>query len=150
MPPSRTAVSSYRNPYRKVDARYRRQIVIGPTGEAPGTIVVHLRSALDLVQPGGRVRYGVGIGRDGFRWSGRANVGGKKWRHGRLFRMISASRNWKMARGRPGGLDNPLARALYIYKDGHDTGYRIHGSPSGGRSARRCRQAGCVRMINQT
>ena len=69
-------------PFEKVNAKFRRQIVVDPTGEAPGTIVVNLQERfLYLVQPGGdAIRYGVGIGRDGFRWAGRANIQyGKKW-----------------------------------------------------------------------
>ncbi|TGW06240.1 L,D-transpeptidase, partial [Mesorhizobium sp. M2D.F.Ca.ET.145.01.1.1] len=63
-------------PYLKVKPEFRRQIVVDTTGEAPGTIVVHLKERmLYLVQPGGdAIRYGVGIGKDGFRWSGRANI----------------------------------------------------------------------------
>ena len=70
------------NPLREGRPGFRRQIVVDPTGEAPGTIVVHLQERhLYLVQPGGdALRYGVGIGRDGFIWSGRANIQyGKKW-----------------------------------------------------------------------
>ena len=51
--------------------------------------------------------------------------------------------------GQPGGLDNPLgARALYIYKDGKDTLFRIHGTPEW-RSIGKAASSGCVRMINQ-
>ena len=69
-------------PFKKVAPKWRRQIVVDPTGEAPGTIVVRLEERhLYWVQPGGdAVRYGVGIGRDGFLWSGRANIQyGRKW-----------------------------------------------------------------------
>ncbi len=141
-------------PYQKVDARFRRQIVVDPTGEAPGTIVVHLQERfLYLVQPGGdAIRYGVGIGRDGFRWQGRANVQyGKKWPTWTpppemIVRKPELER-WRG--GQPGGLDNPLgARALYLYRDNQDTGYRIHGSPEWW-SIGQAMSSGCVRMINQ-
>ncbi|MGT2465380.1 L,D-transpeptidase [Mesorhizobium atlanticum] len=69
-------------PWQKVKPQFRRQIVVDKTGEAPGTIVVHLEERmLYLVQPGGdAIRYGVGIGKDGFRWSGRANIQyGREW-----------------------------------------------------------------------
>ncbi|WP_287178779.1 L,D-transpeptidase, partial [Mesorhizobium sp.] len=69
-------------PYLKVKPEFRRQIVVDPTGEQPGTIVVHSQERLlYLVQPGGdAIRYGVGIGKEGFRWSGRANIQyGKEW-----------------------------------------------------------------------
>jgi lipoprotein-anchoring transpeptidase ErfK/SrfK len=141
-------------PYQEVDPKYRRQIVVDPTGEAPGTIVVHLQDRfLYLVQPGGdAIRYGVGIGRDGFRWSGRANIQyGKKWPVWTPPREMIARKpeleKWRT--GQPGGLDNPLgARALYIYKDGQDTGYRIHGSPEWW-TIGQAMSSGCVRMINQ-
>lgn len=63
-------------PFQKVKPEFRRQIVVDPTGEAPGTIVVRLNERhLYWVQEGGEaVRYGVGIGKAGFEWSGRAVI----------------------------------------------------------------------------
>jgi lipoprotein-anchoring transpeptidase ErfK/SrfK len=141
-------------PYKKVEPKYRRQIVVDPTGEAPGTIVVRLQERfLYFVQPGGdALRYGVGIGRDGFLWSGRANIQyGKKWPTWTPPKEMIARKpeleKWRG--GQPGGLDNPLgARALYIYKDGQDTGYRVHGSPEWW-TIGQAMSSGCVRMINQ-
>jgi lipoprotein-anchoring transpeptidase ErfK/SrfK len=141
-------------PYKKVDPKFRRQIVIDPTGEAPGTVVVHLEERfLYLVQAGGdAIRYGVGIGRDGFRWSGRANIQyAKKWPAwtppSEMIARKPELEKWRS--GQPGGLDNPLgARALYIYKDGRDTGYRVHGSPEWW-TIGQAMSSGCVRMINQ-
>jgi lipoprotein-anchoring transpeptidase ErfK/SrfK len=141
-------------PFEKVDPKFRRQIVVDPTGEAPGTIVVHLQERfLYFVQPGGdALRYGVGIGRDGFRWTGRANIQyGKKWPVWTPPKEMIARKPEvaKWASGQPGGLENPLgARALYIFKDGLDTGYRIHGSPEWW-SIGQALSSGCVRMINQ-
>ncbi|WP_245417566.1 L,D-transpeptidase [Aminobacter sp. AP02] len=141
-------------PFAKVDPKFRRQIVVDPTGEAPGTIVVRLQERyLYLVQPGGdAIRYGVGIGRDGFLWNGRANIQyGKKWPTWTPPRVMIARKPElvKWAGGQPGGLDNPLgARALYIYKDGQDTGYRVHGSPEWW-TIGQAMSSGCVRMINQ-
>lgn len=141
-------------PFKKVDPKYRRQIVVDPTGEAPGTIVVRLQERyLYLVQPGGEaIRYGVGIGRDGFLWNGRANIQyGKKWPTWTPPREMIARKPElvKWAGGQPGGLDNPLgARALYIFKDGKDTGYRVHGSPEWW-TIGQAMSSGCVRMINQ-
>jgi lipoprotein-anchoring transpeptidase ErfK/SrfK len=141
-------------PYRKIKPEFRRQIVVDETGEQPGTIVVHLQERLlYLVQPGGdAIRYGVGIGKDGFRWSGRANI-----QHGKEWpvwtpppEMIARKPELvKWQGGQPGGLTNPLgARALYIYQDGKDTGYRIHGSPEWW-SIGQAMSSGCVRLINQ-
>lgn len=141
-------------PYEKVDPKYRRQIVVDPTGEAPGTIVVRLQERyLYFVQPGGdAIRYGVGIGRDGFRWSGRANIQyGRKWPTWtpppEMIQRKPELAKWRG--GQPGGLDNPLgARALYIFQNGQDTGYRVHGSPEWW-SIGQAMSSGCVRLINQ-
>ena len=141
-------------PFEKVDKSLRRQIVPDPTGEAPGTIVVRLaEKRLYYVLPDGEaIRYGVGIGKDGFLWSGRAVIQYKKmwptWTPPR--EMIARKPEvGKWAGGQPGGLDNPLgARALYIFQDGADTGYRVHGSPEWW-SIGQAMSSGCVRMINQ-
>ena len=141
-------------PYLKVKPEFRRQIVVDPTGEQPGTIVVHSQERLlYLVQPGGdAIRYGVGIGKEGFRWSGRANIQyGKEWPTWTPpAEMIARKPELvKWQNGQPGGLTNPLgARALYIYQDGKDTGYRIHGSPEWA-SIGQAMSSGCVRLINQ-
>ncbi|MCP9228956.1 L,D-transpeptidase [Mesorhizobium sp. LMG 17147] len=141
-------------PYFKIKPEFRRQIVVDPTGEQPGTIVVHSQERLlYLVQPGGEaIRYGVGIGKDGFRWSGRANIQyGKEWPVWTPPPEMIARRPElvKWQGGQPGGLDNPLgARALYIYQNGSDTGYRIHGSPEWW-SIGQAMSSGCVRLINQ-
>ncbi|MET3519875.1 lipoprotein-anchoring transpeptidase ErfK/SrfK [Mesorhizobium abyssinicae] len=141
-------------PYLKVKPEFRRQIVVDKTGEAPGTIVVHLHERmLYLVQPGGEaIRYGVGIGKDGFRWSGRANIQyGKEWPvwtpPPEMIQRKPELVKWQG--GQPGGLTNPLgARALYIFQNGKDTGYRIHGSPEWW-SIGQAMSSGCVRLINQ-
>ncbi|HTV70144.1 MAG TPA: L,D-transpeptidase [Rhizobiaceae bacterium] len=141
-------------PYDKVDKRYRRQIVVNETGEAPGTIVVHLQERfLYLTQPGGdAIRYGVGIGKQGFVWSGRAQIQyGKEWPTWTPPSEMIARRPElvKYANGQPGGIDNPLgARALYIFKDGQDTLFRVHGSPEWWTIGTQA-SSGCVRMINQ-
>lgn len=141
-------------PYQKVKPEFRRQIVVDPTGEAPGTIVIRLQERhLYLVQSGGdAIRYGVGIGKDGFRWSGRANVQyGREWPTWtpppEMIQRKPELVKWQG--GQPGGLDNPLgARALYLYQNGRDTGYRIHGSPEWW-SIGQAMSSGCVRLINQ-
>jgi lipoprotein-anchoring transpeptidase ErfK/SrfK len=134
--------------------KHLRRLVVDPTGEAPGTIVVHLRERhLYLVQENGdAIRYGVSIGKDGFVWSGRAVVDHtRKWPTWTPpAEMVKRKPQLQeFAAGQPGGLDNPLgARALYIYKDGVDTLFRIHGTPEW-RSIGKAASSGCVRMINQ-
>jgi lipoprotein-anchoring transpeptidase ErfK/SrfK len=141
-------------PYEKVPREFRRQIVPDPTGEQPGTIVVVLseRHLYYVLPDGEAIRYGVGIGRDGFRWSGRANIQyGKKWPMWKPpAEMIARKPELEKWRdGQPGGLDNPLgARAMYIYQNDVDTGYRVHGSPEWW-SIGQAMSSGCVRMINQ-
>ncbi len=141
-------------PYEKVKPQWRRQIVVDPTGEAPGTIVVRVNERhLYWVQEGGdAIRYGVGVGKAGFEWSGRAVIQyTKKWPTWTPPKEMIARKPEvaKWASGQPGGLTNPLgARALYIFRDGADTGYRVHGSPewwSIGTQA----SSGCIRLMNQ-
>ena len=117
-------------PYQKVAKELRRQIVVDPTGEQPGTIVVSLEQRfLYYVLPGGEaIRYGVGIGRDGFRWAGRANIQyGKKWPTwtppAEMIARKPELEKWR--HGQPGGLDNPLGRAC----DVHLSEQRGHGLP---------------------
>jgi lipoprotein-anchoring transpeptidase ErfK/SrfK len=144
-------------PIEKVDPQFLRQIVRDPTGERPGTVVVDTGSHhLYLVREGGEaIRYGVGLGRAGFEWAGRAEIRWKqKWpKWTPPAEMIA--RQPELAQysvdngGMPGGLTNPLgARALYIFQGEEDTLYRVHGSPewwSIGKSV----SSGCVRMMNQ-
>ncbi|MFK4825101.1 L,D-transpeptidase [Paenochrobactrum sp. BZR 588] len=141
-------------PYQKVSKEFRRQIVPDPTGEVPGTIVVDTANHfLYLVQPGGdALRYGVGIGKAGFEWSGRANVQYKRqWpRWTPPPEMIKRQPELEKYRnGMEPGPQNPLgARALYIFQNGQDTGYRIHGSPEWW-SIGQSMSSGCIRLMNQ-
>jgi lipoprotein-anchoring transpeptidase ErfK/SrfK len=138
----------------KLDPNMFRTQVADPTGERPGTIVVNTSERhLYLVQEGGQaIRYGVGIGREGFSWNGRANVQyGRKWPTwtppAEMIKRQPELEKWRG--GQPGGLKNPLgARALYLFQNGQDTGYRIHGSPEWW-TIGQAMSSGCVRMINQ-
>ena len=144
-------------PYQRVPSQFLRQVVQDPTGERPGTIVVDTSAHfLYLVREGGyAIRYGVGLGRAGFEWSGRAEIRWKqkwpKWTPpDTMIARDPSLAKWGVDNGgMPGGLKNPLgARALYIFQGEEDTLYRVHGSPewaSIGKSV----SSGCVRMINQ-
>lgn len=140
-------------PFKKIEPQWRRQIVVDPTGEAPGTIVVRSDERfLYLVQPGGdAIRYGVGIGRDGFRWKGRANIQyGRKWPTWTPPKEMIARKPEvaKWAGGQPGGLDNPLgARALYLYRNGRDTYFRLHGTTEPYTIGTNV-SSGCIRLMN--
>ena len=120
---------------RYVDSAYYRRIVPDPTGERAGTIYVDTANHyLYLVQEDGQaMRYGVGLGREGFGWSGRGTIQFKRqwptWTPpSAMIDRQPELEEWR--NGQPGGLDNPLgARALYIFQNGRDTLYRIHGTP---------------------
>ncbi|MCY0093334.1 L,D-transpeptidase [Hoeflea sp. J2-29] len=144
-------------PYQEIDPTFLRQEVADPTGERPGTLVVDTADRfLYLVRENGRaMRYGVGIGRDGFSWSGRAVVQWKqkwpKWTPPTemIARQPELERYSAANGGMPPGLDNPLgARALYIFQNGEDTLYRLHGSPEY-LSIGKAVSSGCVRLLNQ-
>ncbi|MCU0789900.1 MAG: L,D-transpeptidase [Nitratireductor sp.] len=141
-------------PYKEMDQRFVRRIVPDPTGEAPGTIVVDTANRyLYLVLPEGEaIRYGVGVGKEGFAWSGRAVIQYKKewpsWTP--PAEMVARKPELeKYSNGMPPGPMNPLgARAMYIFKDGRDTLFRIHGSPEW-QSIGTQASSGCIRLINQ-
>jgi lipoprotein-anchoring transpeptidase ErfK/SrfK len=140
----------------KINPRYYRQVVDLPSeiSAQPGTIVVDpYNHFLYLVFENGRaVRYGVGVGRQGFAWSGDATIQAKqqwpKW-HPPKEMMARDPEAAKWPDGMPGGPGNPLgARALYLYQGKVDTLYRIHGTTqpwSIGKSL----SSGCIRMMNQ-
>jgi len=137
-----------------VDPIYWRQQVIDPTGEKPGTVVVDTASRF-LYHVGGdgmATRYGVGIGRDGFAWSGRAHIAYKRewptWTP--PADMIKRHPELEQYRhGMEPGPDNPMGpRALYIHQGNVDTLYRIHGNPDE-RTIGQAVSSGCVRMLPQ-
>jgi lipoprotein-anchoring transpeptidase ErfK/SrfK len=138
----------------KIPTRFHRQQVEYAGSELPGTIIVDpANRLLYFIEEGNlAVRYGVGVGRAGFAWSGDAHIGMKRrWPRWlppeeMLYRDAHAA-EW--VNGMPGGPGNPLgARALYLYADGKDTLYRIHGTndPS---SIGKAMSSGCIRMLNE-
>ncbi len=129
------------------DPKYEKQVVEYPGRETPGTIVIDTPNKfLYLVQGGGKaLRYGIGVGKPGFTWSG--------------VKHISAKREWpdwtppaEMLKRRPdlprhmeGGPENPLgARAMYL----GSTLYRIHGSNEPWTIGTNV-SSGCIRMRNE-
>ena len=145
---------------RPVPARYKRQIVRYPGVEAPGTIIIDTGDHyLYYVLPRGRaVRYGIGVGRQGFAWSGVATVNSKQewpdWYPPKEMLARQANLRKRMSvlqsgLGMPGGPGNPLgARALYLWQGGKDTLYRIHGTTEPWTIGQNV-SSGCIRMINQ-
>lgn len=121
---------------------------------APGSIVVVPQTHyLYWIQDGGTaMRYGVGVGRAGLEFQGDAVIARKaKWPNWRpTDEMIEREphKYEQYAEGVPGGPTNPLgSRALYLYQNGIDTYYRIHGTTSP-RSIGTSSSNGCIRMIN--
>lgn len=138
----------------EMDPRYLRQEVDYRTAEVPGTIVVdpHQRF-LYFVEKGGKaIRYGVGVGRAGLEFTGTASIAVRKaWPHWTPTPAMIArepARYAKWAGGMEGGEGNPLgARALYLFKGGNDTRYRIHGTTEP-QSIGHAVSSGCIRMMN--
>ncbi|MBA3517647.1 MAG: L,D-transpeptidase [Rhizobiales bacterium] len=136
------------------DPQYQAQVVQFATAEAPGTIVIDTGAKFlyYVMKDGLAIRYGVGVGKEGFGWSGVVEIGRKaEWptwtppaemieRRPELVEYVS---------GMPGGPENPLgARALYLYDGAQDTMFRIHGTNepwSIGHNA----SSGCIRMLNE-
>lgn len=144
-------------PYKDIDKQFYRQRVNFKTKEKPGTVIVNTKTFfLHHVEPNGKaMRYGVGLGRQGFEWSGRAKIAWKRpwptWTPpAEMIEREPHLEKWSAENGgMPPGLDNPLgARALYIFQDGVDTLYRLHGSPEH-KSIGKAVSSGCVRLLNQ-
>ena len=121
----------------------------------PGTVVVSIpERRLYLVQPNGRaMRYAVGVGRDeALNFRGTATIGRKaewpSWTP--TTTMIHRTPIYaKYAGGMPGGPNNPLgARALYLYRDGVDTHFRLHGTTEP-ETIGTAVSSGCIRLVNQ-
>jgi lipoprotein-anchoring transpeptidase ErfK/SrfK len=137
----------------KVAAKFRPRTVSFNTNEEPGTIIIESdKKFLYLVLGNGKARrYGVGVGKDGFRWAGTATIKRKakwpKWTPTK--EQIERVPNYKQwADGYPGGPYNPLgARALYLYEGDRDTQYRIHGTTEPFTIGKRV-SSGCLRMLN--
>jgi lipoprotein-anchoring transpeptidase ErfK/SrfK len=141
---------AYANPQEdgsELRADLRRQIVNYRTSEAPGTIIVDTPNTyLYLVLPGGKaVRYGIGVGREGFTWSGIKTVERKaEWPDWTPPPEMIARQPY-LPRFVAGGATNPLgARAMYL----SGSVYRIHGTNAPSTIGTRV-SSGCIRMVNE-
>lgn len=132
-----------------------RQEVDYTAGDAPGTIVVDtFARKLYFVEEGGRaMRYAIAVGREGLSFRGSGVIGRMaKWPSWQPTANMLRTRPdlyAEYAGGRAGGLDNPLgARAMYLYRNGHDSMFRIHGTIQN-ESIGHATSAGCIRLFNQ-
>jgi lipoprotein-anchoring transpeptidase ErfK/SrfK len=131
----------------ELPARLRRQVVHYPTREAPGTIVIDTPNTyLYLVLGDGRaMRYGIGIGRDGFTWSGVQTITRKAEWPAWTPPPEMIARQPYLPRHMAGGPGNPLgARAMYL----GGTIYRIHGTNAPETIGTRV-SSGCLRLTNE-
>jgi lipoprotein-anchoring transpeptidase ErfK/SrfK len=124
-----------------------REVVSAPGSFAPGTIYINTaeRRLYLMLGNGQALRYGIGVGRDGFRWSGTHRVSAKReWPSWTPPREMLARRP-DLPHYMPGGIENPLgARALYL----GSTLYRIHGSNEP-QTIGTAVSSGCFRMTNE-
>ena len=131
----------------QLDPKWQKTVVFYRTAEAPGTIIVQTSERyLYVIQPGGRaIRYGIGVGRDGFQWQGLVKITRKmEWPDWTPpDEMIQ--RQPYLPRWMAGGPGNPLgARAMYL----GTSLYRIHGSNEPWTIGTNV-SSGCIRMRNE-
>jgi lipoprotein-anchoring transpeptidase ErfK/SrfK len=141
------------------DPAFARQVVSYPTREKPGTIVIDPGSHfLYLVQGGGQaMRYGVGVGAEGFIWSGTATIHNKQeWPDwyppaemlARKPELREHMVQLQSGLGMKGGPENPIgARGMYLWQGNKDTLYRIHGTNEPATIGHNV-SSGCIRLTN--
>lgn len=123
--------------------------------EEPGSVVVDtFARKLYFVMEGNRaMRYAIAVGREGIRFSGTGTIGRKEewpsWQPTGNMVRTRPDLYLEYAAGMPGGLSNPLgARAMYLYRGGRDSMFRIHGTIDDA-SIGHATSAGCIRLFNQ-
>ncbi len=141
----------------KLAPQFRRQRVIYKTSEPVGALIVDAPNfyLYHVEEDGYAMRYGVGLGRAGFEWSGRARVAWKRAWPTWTPPAEMIAREPELAKysakngGMAPGIKNPLgARALYIFEGNVDTLYRLHGTANAA-SIGKAVSSGCVRLVNQ-
>ncbi|KKX26584.1 L,D-transpeptidase [Rhizobium sp. LC145] len=143
-------------PINRVDKKYHRQVVDYSSKEKPGTVIVNTRERfLYYILPNGKaVRYGIGVGKQGFSWSGEAYVAWKQawptWHPPKEMAVRRPELTRYVEEGMGPGLNNPLgARAMYLFNEkGQDTLFRLHGTPEWA-SIGTAASSGCIRLMNQ-
>ena len=137
--------------WKKIKDQWRRQLVQYQSTEPIGSVVVDTSNHFLYVvfENQTALRYGVGVGRDGFRWYGRARIDRKAlWP-----RWVPPPEMRKRQPNIPdyvdGGIDNPLGpRAMYLYRDKTDLGYRLHGTLEPWSIGSNV-SSGCIRMFSE-
>ena len=130
----------------QLSPQFRRQLVLYRSTEPPGTIIVQTAERfLYVVQPGGRaIRYGIGVGREGFQWQGLQHITRKQEWPDWTPPAEMIARQPYLPRFMAGGPGNPMgARALYL----GETVYRIHGTNQP-RTIGTAVSSGCFRLVN--
>ncbi|MET3559678.1 lipoprotein-anchoring transpeptidase ErfK/SrfK [Bartonella japonica] len=138
-----------------IDPKFWRQEVIYYTSYPPGTLVIDTQECfLYLIGENGKaLRYGIGVGKEGLAFEGEAVIQRKRrwpsWVPTTAMMAREPERYGHLGKGMPPGPDNPLgARALYLFKNGQDTLFRIHGSNESW-SIGHAISSGCIRLLNQ-
>ena len=142
-----TGVEAANEPLNDLAANLRRQVVDFATGAMPGTVVIDTAQTYlyFVLNDGKAIRYGIGVGRDGFTWSGAQAVTRKaEWPDWTPPQEMIARQPY-LPRFMAGGEGNPLgARAIYL----GSTVYRIHGTNMPSTIGQKV-SSGCIRMLNQ-
>lgn len=142
---------SPRRNWSEVPENLRHEIISYRSALPPGSILVKTgqRRLYYILEAGQAIEYKVGVGKEGFTWSGTNHVSRKAewpdWRPPPEMIRREARRGRRLPEYMPGGADNPLgARAIYI----GDTQFRIHGTTAPW-SIGRAMSSGCIRMMNE-
>ncbi len=147
-----TGFSFRQTNFEVVDPRWQKQMVTYFSSEPPGTVVIDTQNRFLywIWENNTALRYGVGVGKEGFSWHGHANIARKSlWpRWVPPPEMLERKPHLpSMVKG--GDPENPLGpRALYLYRDRQDLGYRIHGTTAPW-SIGTAASSGCIRMFNE-
>ena len=135
----------------RLRADLRRETIAAPEEMPANTIIIDIDNRHLFFYPGDgtAIRYGIGVGRRGFSWQGNASIGRKgvwpDWIPTPTMRALIPNLPASME----GGLDSPLgARALYLYQNGQDILFRIHGTNEPWTIGEQV-SSGCVRMLNE-
>src|SRR5690242_14828744 len=131
----------------QLDPEWQKQVVLYRTNQPPGTIIISTAERhLYLIEPGGRaLRYGIGVGRDGFQWQGMVTITNKKEWPDWTPPPEMIARQPYLPHFMAGGPGNPLgARAMYL----GTTVYRIHGTNQP-QTIGHAVSSGCFRLVNE-